>query len=295
MGMGKRTKYHEAKLGYAMILPLLAVVFLFIILPVLGTFWISLHRDVTFIPKVSFVGFKNYLRILSNPDFWYSVFVTVAFSLTSVTFETVLGLAFALILNEEIRGRGMLRAVVLIPWAVPTIISARTWQLMYNYSYGLFNWLFSHLGLGAINWLGTPTSAFFAVVVADVWKTTPFMTLLLLAGLQAIPKDLYEAALIDGASMFERFKSITLPLLKPVLIVALILRTIDALRVFDIIYVLTGGGPGGATTSVSFLAFNYYNLGDYGLGSTVSILTFVLVLSFTIVYLHVGKFREGLK
>ncbi len=295
MGMGKRTKYHEAKLGYAMILPLLAVVSLFIILPVLGTFWISLHRDVTFIPKVSFVGFKNYLRILSNPDFWYSVFVTVAFSLTSVTFETVLGLAFALILNEEIRGRGMLRAVVLIPWAVPTIISARTWQLMYNYSYGLFNWLFSHLGLGAINWLGTPTSAFFAVVVADVWKTTPFMTLLLLAGLQAIPKDLYEAALIDGASMFERFKSITLPLLKPVLIVALILRTIDALRVFDIIYVLTGGGPGGATTSVSFLAFNYYNLGDYGLGSTVSILTFVLVLSFTIVYLHVGKFREGLK
>lgn len=295
MSMEEKIKYREAKLGYGMIIPLLAVVFFFIIIPVLGTFWISLHRDVTFLPKTSFIGLKNYWRILTNRDFWYSIFVTVSFSLTSVALETMFGLAFALILNEEIKGRGILRAVVLIPWAVPTIISARTWQLMYNYSYGLFNWLFSHIGFGTINWLGSPISAFFAVVVADVWKTTPFMTLLLLAGLQAIPRDLYEAALIDGANMWERFKSITIPLLKPVLIVALILRTIDALRVFDIIYVLTGGGPGGATTSVSFLAFNYYNLGDYGLGSTVSILTFVLVLAFTIVYLQIGKLREGLK
>jgi len=290
-----KLKYREAKLGYLMILPLLTVVLVFIILPVMGTFWISLHRDVTFIPEKPFVGLRNYLRVLSAREFWYSTFVTVSFSFVSVSLETILGLSFALILNERLKGRGVLRAIVLIPWAVPTIISARTWELMYNYSYGLFNWILSILGVSPVNWLGTPISAFFAIVIADVWKTTPFMTLLLLAGLQAIPQDLYEAALIDGASMFERFKSITLPLLKPVLIVALILRTIDALRVFDIIYVLTGGGPGGATTSISLLAFNYYNLGDYGIGSAISILTFVLVLSFTIVYLKVGRFREGLK
>ncbi|NJE05652.1 sugar ABC transporter permease [Thermococcus sp. M36] len=288
-------KYTEEKFAYGMLSPMLAFVVLFIIVPVLGTFWISLHRDVTFIQGFKFVGLDNYITVLEKREFWYSLFVTVSFSLVSVSLETLLGLAFALILNERIRGRGILRAIVLIPWAVPTIISARTWELMYNYSYGLFNWILGAVGLSGVNWLGTPLSAFFAVVLADVWKTTPFMALLLLAGLQAIPGDTYEAAIIDGASMFQRFRHITLPLLKPVLIVAVTLRTIDALRVFDIIYVLTGGGPGGATTSVSLMAFNYYNLGDYGVGSAISILTFLTVLSFTVVYLRVGRFQEGLK
>jgi multiple sugar transport system permease protein len=292
--MGK-IEYREEKFAYGMLTPMLAFVVLFIIIPVIGTFWISLHRDVTFIPGTKFIGLKNYLTVLYKPEFWRAFFVTVSFSLVSVGFETLLGVTFALILNENIKGRGILRAVVLIPWAVPTIISARTWQLMYNYSYGLFNWILSHVGLGEVNWFGTPISAFFAVVFADVWKTTPFMTLLMLAGLQAIPHDTYEAAIIDGATMFQRFRHITLPLLKPVLIVAVTLRTIDALRVFDIIYVLTGGGPGGATTSVSLLAFNYYNLGDYGIGSAISILTFLTVLSFTVVYLRIGRFQEGLK
>lgn len=288
-------RYPEEKLAYGMLSPMLAFVVLFIIIPVLGTFWISLHRDVTFIPGFKFVGLDNYINVLSKREFWYSLFVTVSFSLVSVSLETILGLAFALILNERMKGRGILRAIVLIPWAVPTIISARTWELMYNYSYGLFNWILNSIGLGNVNWLGSPLSAFFAVVFADVWKTTPFMTLLLLAGLQAIPGDTYEAAIIDGANMFQRFRHVTLPLLRPVLIVAVTLRTIDALRVFDVIYVLTGGGPGGATMSLSMLAFNYYNLGDYGVGSAISIITFLTVLSFTVVYLKVGRFQEGLK
>ncbi len=290
-----RIEYREEKFAYGMLSPMLIFVVVFIIIPVLGTLWISLHQDVTFIPTHPFVGLKNYITVLKQGGFWSALFVTVSFSVVSVTLETLLGLTFALILNEEIRGRGILRAIVLIPWAVPTIISAKTWQLMYNYSYGLFNWALGHLGLGAVNWFGTPLSAFFAIVLADVWKTTPFMTLLLLAGLQAIPSDTYEAAIIDGASMFQRFLHITLPLLKPVLIVAVTLRTIDALRVFGIIYVLTGGGPGGATTSISLLAFNYYNLGDYGMGSAISILTFLTVLGFTVVYLKIGRFQEGLK
>jgi multiple sugar transport system permease protein len=292
--MGK-IEYREEKFAYGMLSPMLLFVIAFIIIPVLGTLWISLHRDVTFIPTHPFVGLRNYAMILRQGEFWRALLVTVSFSLVSVTLETLIGLTFALILNEEIRGRGIMRAIVLIPWAVPTIISARTWQVMYNYSYGLFNWVLEHVGLGAVNWFGTPLSAFFAVVFADVWKTAPFMTLLLLAGLQAIPSDTYEAAIIDGAGMFQRFWHVTLPLLKPVLIVAITLRTIDALRVFDIIYVLTGGGPGGATTSISLLAFNYYNLGDYGMGSAISILTFLTVLSFTVVYLKVGRFQEGLK
>jgi len=292
-----RSSSSESGLAYLLLAPVVILVGGLILVPVFGTLVLSFFRDVTFLPPVKFIGLANYRRLLSDPDFWNSTFVTVMFAVVAVFFETVLGLFYALVINEKFRLRGVMRAVVLIPWAIPTIVSAKIWQLMYNFNYGLLNYLLVHLHLSShpVNWLGTPLSAFTSIVVSDVWKTAPFMAILFLAGLQSIPSALYEAAMVDGASMFQRFWNITLPMLRPIIVIALVFRTIDSLRIFDLIYVLTGGGPAGSTTSVSIYGFKLYILGDFGYGSTVSVFTFVLILIFTIVYLKVGRFQEGMK
>lgn len=287
----------EAILAYLLLAPAVLLITSLILLPVVGTLFKSFYRDVTFLPPAKFIGLLNYKRLLADTNFLQSVFFTVLFTITAVLLETVLGMFFALVMNEDFKLRGLIRAVVLIPWAIPTIISAKTWFLLYNYNYGLFNFLITkfHISTKPLNWLGTSYSAFFSIVIADVWKTAPFMAILFLAGLQSIPRELYEAGEIDGASLSKQFMKITLPLLKPVLIIALIFRTIDSLRIFDLIYVLTGGGPGGATMSVSMYGFNLYVLGDFGYGSTVSVVTFILVLLFTVFYLRIGRFGESLK
>ena len=215
----------------------------------------------------------------------------------SVSLELVLGMLFALILNENIPGRGFLRVAVLIPWVIPVAIAGRIWELIYNYEFGLLNYMAVRSGLAgsAINWLGSATGAFFAIVISDVWKTTPFITLILLAGLSTISEDLYKQARIDGTGFIQRFFHITLPVLKPVIIVALLFRTIDAVRIFDLIYVLTGGGPGGSTTSLSLYAYNYYLSGDFGYGSAVSLIIFLTAGILSILYLKFGKFSEAVK
>lgn len=287
----------ESYLAYMLLAPVIILIGSLILVPVIGTFIGSFYRDVTFLPPVKFIGFVNYKRLLSDVHFLQSTLFTVLFTVVAVFFETVLGMFYALVINEEFRLRGLMRAVVLIPWAIPTIISAKTWSLIYNFNYGLLNYILTHLHLSnhPVNWLGTPISAFFSIVIADVWKTTPFMAILFLAGLQSIPKELYEAAEVDGASLSKQFFKITLPLLRPVIVIALVFRTIDSLRIFDLIYVLTGGGPGGATSSISIYGFNLYILGDFGYGSAVSVFTFLLILLFTVSYLKVGRFNEGLK
>jgi multiple sugar transport system permease protein len=285
----------EARLAYFLLAPAIILIGGLILAPVTGTLFRSFYRDVTFLPPVKFIGLLNYKHLLTDVNFLQSIRFTVLFTLVAVFLETVIGLFFALVINEEFKLRGLMRAIVLIPWAIPTIISAKTWFLLYNYNYGLFNFLITKLHLSAkpINWLGTSYSAFFSIVMADVWKTAPFMAILFLAGLQSISKELYEAAEVDGASLTSQFTRITLPLLRPVLTIALIFRTIDSLRIFDLIYVLTGGGPGGATSSVSMYGFKLYILGDFGYGSTVSVVTFILVLLFTLIYLKVGRFGES--
>lgn len=287
----------EVRIAYLLLAPTIVLVGLLIVVPVIGTFVKSFYRDVTFMPPVKFVGLFNYKNLFNDVNFLLSISFTVLFSIVAVFFEIILGMFYALVINEKFRLRGLMRAVVLIPWAIPTIVSAKTWFLMYNYNYGLLNYILKVLRISSspINWLGTPTSAFFSIVIADVWKTAPFVAIIFLAGLQAIPTELYEAAEIDGASISKRFLNITLPLLKPVIVIALVFRTVDSIRIFDLIYVLTGGGPGGTTTSLSMFGFRSYILGDFGYGSAVSVVTFLISFLFTIIYLRTGRFGEGLK
>jgi multiple sugar transport system permease protein len=284
---------HERLTACAFVLPLLLFLAVLVLLPVLGTFWDSLERDVPYLP-VQFVGLANYGAMLRDPGFWDSVRFTVLFVAVSVPLELLLGLMIALVLNESFPGRALLRAVVLVPWAVPAAASGRIFELIYNYSFGLANYLIqvSHLSVRPVNWLGTKVGAFAAIVVADAWKTTPFVALLLLAGLAGINQDLYAQARVDRAGILQRFVYITVPLLKPVLVVALLFRTIDALRIFDVIFVLTGGGPGGGTSSLSIFAYTYFSSGDFGYGATASILLFLLALGFSIVTVRLARFRE---
>jgi len=249
------------------------------------------------------IGFGNYLQIrvlesgrtiyrgvLADPDWWNAVWNTVRFAFWSVAWETVLGMIVALVLNAEFKGRGIVRAAILIPWAIPTIVSARMWSWMLNDQFGILNDLGIRLGLldRAVAWTASPDTAMLAVLVVDIWKTTPFMALLILAGLQMIPKDIYEAAEIDGVHPVKQFFKITLPLVRPALMVAIIFRVLDALRIFDLIYVLTPNSA--ATKTMSVLSQeNLFQFNNFAEGSAQSTLLFLLIAIFTIVYIWLGK------
>lgn len=293
----KQYEKREVRNAYLFLLPILFVIFAFIFIPVIGTLVNSFYRDITYEEGTPFVGFENYVKILTNPDFWSSFGFTMLFTITAVLFETALGLIFALILNEAFFGRGALRTVILIPWAIPTIVSAKIWKLTYNYQGGILNYLAVAMGLSPdkIDWIGTGVNAFWSLMLADVWKTTPFVVIILLAGLQAIPTDIYKQAKIDGAGMLKSFFSITLPLIKPVLTITLIFRTVDTLRIFDIVYALTGGGPAGSTETLSSFGYKYFANAEFGMGSTISIITFIIAFIIAIVYVKAGKFGESFK
>jgi multiple sugar transport system permease protein len=287
------TEWRSA-LGF--LLPLLAFVAILVLLPVLGTFWDSLYRDVPFLPR-RFIGGENYQVLWRDATFWRSVRFTVLFVLVSVPLETLLGLGIALLLHEHFALRGLLRACVLIPWAIPAAVSGRVFQLIYNSSYGAANFVLRLSGItdAPVNWLGSEVGAFAAVVLADTWKTTPFAALLLLAGLSAIPEDLYRQAMVDRATLLQRFWRITLPLLRPVLVVTILFRSVEALRIFDILFALTGGGPGGATLSLSLLGYGYFSSGDFGYGAAISVVLFLLALGFSLAYVRLGEFGKELR
>jgi multiple sugar transport system permease protein len=275
------------------LMPLLFFVICLIMLPVLGTVVNSLFLDVTYLPK-KFIGFENYRWLIGDSAFWQSLRFTCLFVLVSVPLEVALGLAIALVLNEPLPLRGLLRAAVLIPWAIPAVVSGRIFELVYNYSYGAANYLLMALKLapGPVNWLGTEVGAFLALVAADTWKTTPFAAIILLAGLASIPDDLYRQARVDRATVVQQFFRITLPLLKPVLIITFLFRIIDALRVFDIIFVLTGGGPGGATLSLSLFGYRFFSGGDFGYGSAVSVVLFIMAFALAMLLARLGRMGQ---
>jgi multiple sugar transport system permease protein len=293
-----RHNYTAADVRDAYIFNLALILFAlaFIVLPVAGTLITSLFRDVSFLSR-KFLGLQNYLRLVGDLHFWQSARFTFLFVVVSVGLELVIGILFALTLNEVFPGRGVARLAILIPWAIPIAICARIWEFIYNFEFGILNFLASRLGLTGtpINWLGSSLGAFVSIVVSDVWKTTPFVTIIILAGLATIPQDLYRQAMIDGTSFVQRFFCITLPLLRPVIVVALLFRTIDAVRIFDLVYVLTGGGPGGSTTSLSLYAYRFYLSGDFGYGSTVSVVVFAFSALMAILYIKFGRFKEIMK
>ncbi|PLR34687.1 ABC transporter permease [Chimaeribacter californicus] len=260
----------EHRQAWVLLAPMLVMMFLLTGWPLLRTIWLS-FTDAALIAgaeSVNPVGIDNYLFALTDPDFLASVGRTLYFTVVSVLIEGVIGVLVALLLNQRFYGRNILRVLVILPWALPTIVNAMMWRLNFNPDYGSINALLTQLGIldHYRSWLGTPDSALNAVMLADIWKNYPLITLLVLAAMQSIPEDLYEAARLDGASPMRRFRAITLPAIAGPLSVALVLRTIDAFKVFDIIYVMTRGGPVDSTKTLSFFvyqeSFSYLRAGS---------------------------------
>ena len=253
-----------------------------------GARWIGIDNYYSVVELPS--GATFYDGLLVDPDWWHAVWNTVRFTVVSVTLETVLGMIVALVLNAEFRGRGFVRAAVLIPWAIPTIVSAKMWAWMLNDQFGILNDML--LGLGLISqkiaWTASPDTAMIAIVIVDVWKTTPFMALLILAGLQMIPGEIYDVAKLDGVHPLKVFWKITLPLVRPALMVAVLFRGLDSLRVFDLIYVLTPNNLQTKSMSVYSREF-LFDFDKFGYGSAASTLVFLTIALMTIAYVAVGQ------
>jgi trehalose/maltose transport system permease protein len=278
----------ERRLGAGMVAPSLAVIALVAAYPICYAVWLSLNEYSVVTPGLSrFVGLDNYLDALGSSEFWGAWTTTIVFTVVSVGLELVLGLAMALVMHQAFRGRALLRAVVLVPWAILTVVTAITWRTIFEPELGFVNTMLEALSLpgGDIIWLGEEGYALAVMILADVWKTAPFMALLLLAGLQGIPDELHDAAKVDGASTWQRFRSITLPLLVPAITVALIFRTLDALRIFDLPYILTRGANGTETLSLIAQEELVTNR-NTGLGSALSVLTFLTVMGISFLYIR---------
>lgn len=281
----------EAFLAWRLSLPALGTVVLIALFPLIWTLWESLHLHDLRMPwrGQPFIGTANYAEALTNPRFWGAITHTLFFTVTSVSLELVVGLGLALVLHRAFWGRGVVRAVGLVPWAIPTVVAALVWRFLFDTPAGAVNAVLMDLGIQTKPWVWFihPMGAWVPLILADVWKTTPFVALLLLAGLQNIDESLYEAARIDGAGSWQQFRHITLPLLRPALLVALIFRTLDALRVFDLVYVLTGGGPGTATEPIGLYAFNalFQNL-RFGFGAALSVIVFLAAFCLALLYIR---------
>jgi multiple sugar transport system permease protein len=272
-----------------MLLPALAALAAVSVYPVLRGFWLS-FRDTSLIFRTDkFTGLTNYIALARNDKVWNAWVNTVEFTLASTLLETVAGLAMALVLYEAFSGRGVVRAAMLIPWAIPTVVTSKMFGWLFDGQNGIVNYLLRVSGIieDNINWYGSADHAMLTIVIADVWKTTPFMALLLLAGLQTIPTSLIEAATIDGANAWQRFWMIRLPLLLPTLLIAAMFRTLDAFRIFDLVYVLTGGGPADSTEVLSTLTYKtMFSTLQFGVGSAMSTAMFatevVIAIGFAI-------------
>jgi trehalose/maltose transport system permease protein len=301
-GQGVTIATQRARAAYILVAPALVLLFAVAGWPLARTIFYSFTDAALDTPDVySMVGFSNYLTfvdgesygVLADPLWWRSVINTLWFTALSVTFELVLGMALALLMNQGLRGQGLIRTAILIPWAIPTIVTAKMWGWMFHDQYGVVNDVLSRLGLidHAVAWVAEPSLSMWAVIIADVWKTVPFMALMLLAALQTIPSSLYEAARVDGASAWHRFIHITLPLIRPAMIIALIFRSMDALRVFDLIYVLTSNSE--ATISISGYARDQMITNQsLGSGSAASVLVFGMVAIVAAAFLYFNRRLE---
>ena len=244
---------------------------------------------------LSFVGLGNYVAIAGSPQFQRAFIVTLKFVAFTVSLEMLLGLGAGLLLAEQFPGRTLLRVLLVIPWAIPTVVSAITWRLIYAPDFGVLNALLQQLGLidEYRSWLGDPLLALYAIGAADIWKNFPIVALIVLAALQTVPQELYDAAYVDGAGVFYRFKAVTFPHILGPLMVALVLRTIDTVKVFDIIWVMTRGGPFSSTKSMSMLVYErtFSNL-QAGTGSAVAFIITLICLGFILAYVRLLR-RQG--
>lgn len=285
----------QERLGWLLILPTILVVLGIAIYPLAESVRLSLTNYRSSRPdRWEYIGFENYLDLLSNSTFITSLWNTLIFTAASVGLETLLGMIIALTIHSHFKGRGLVRTSMLVPWAIPTVVSSLLWSWMFHDNFGIINNILIDLGFTSFrlfDWVSNPSTALFAVVMVDVWKTTPFMALLILAGLQVIPGDVYEASRVDGATKWQQFWDITLPLLKPALLVALIFRTMASFRVFDMIYVMNGYNT--STMSVSVFAHQELMAKQrLGFGSAVSILIFICIALMVVGYTRLIKVEE---
>jgi trehalose/maltose transport system permease protein len=301
---GLSLSQQRQRAAFWFIAPMLAALFFVAAWPLVRTIWFSL-TDTTLSDLYGgqWIGFDNYLSLrvlesgrwiwrgtLVDPAWWNAVWNTVRFAFVSVFFETILGLIVALVLNAEFKGRGFVRAAILIPWAIPTIVSAKMWAWMLNDQFGIINDMLLSVGLisAPVAWTATPETAMTAVLVVDIWKTTPFMALLMLAGLQMVPRDIYEAAKLDGINPVKVFFKVTLPLIRPAVAVAVIFRMLDALRIFDLVYVLTPNSAATKTMSV-ISRENMIDFDKFAYGAAQSTLLFAIIAIFVSLYIWLGK------
>ena len=283
----------RAVTAWAFLAPMLVVLALIAGWPLLRTILLGFtDAGLGDFGDAQFIGLGNYRDLAADPNWWRAVLNTLGFTLISVTIETLLGLVIALTLDAHLPGRGLVRAAVLIPWAIPTVVSARMWGWMLNDLYGVVNAVL--LGLGLIAkpwaWLADPVLSMISVIAVDVWKGTPFMALLSLAALQVLPREIYEAARVDGVHPVRVFFEVTLPLIRPALLVAVVFRSLDAMRVFDVIYVLTGDNPSTASMSV-YARQQLIDFQQGGMGSAAATFLFLMVALFAALVVTLGRIR----
>ena len=272
---------------FVLLVPALASIGAVSVYPVLLGLWLSFRDTTLASPTDTFIGLGNYRQIVSDGQFWNAWTHTIQFTSASTLLETSFGLMIALVLSERFRGRGIVRAAMLVPWAIPTVVTSKMFGWLFDGQNGIVNYLLRSVGLlqHNVNWYGSPDFALATIIIADVWKTTPFMALLLLAGLQTIPDSLAEASVIDGANAWQRFWYVRLPLLTPTLLIASMFRALDAFRIFDLVYVLTGGGPADATEVLSTFTYkNLFSALQIGYGSTLSTIMFITEIVIALIF-----------
>jgi len=278
----------DRRLGYALVAPLVVLLLAVTAYPLVYNLWNSFHHvNLSIAGPHAFAGVSNYTKMFGSGEWVTSLERTAAFTAISVFLETIFALGLALMLHRRFRGRGLLRAAILIPWAVPTVVSATLWKTMFDPRSGFVDYLLGKFGLPGAHttWLAGTWTSWTAIFVADAWKNVPFIAIILLAGLQVIPDEVYEAARIDGANAWQSFRKMTLPLLRPALAVALIFRTLQAFLVFDVIYIMTGGGPGTSTETLSYLNWQTFLVNtDFGYGGAMSVMLVVIALAIAGVY-----------
>jgi ABC-type sugar transport system permease subunit len=289
-GTSWRARTREARFALLLLAPSVVVVFGIVVYPIVKTLVTSFYAvDSPFPRNWPGVGLHNYTAALTNPGFWSAVGRTVYFTFLSTALELVFGMGIALLLYAPLRFRWVFRTIVVLPWALPTIVNGALWRYMFDANYGVVNAALTQLHLlGAYkSWLSSPFGALNIVVLADVWKNTSLVAFFLLAGLTTIPRELYEAARIDGVSAFQAFLRVTLPLLRPAIVVVLVLRTIEAFKVFDIIYVMTGGGPANGTQSVTFYTYQRAFSDEYfGYGSALAYIIVLFIMALAALYIR---------
>jgi multiple sugar transport system permease protein len=292
-------RQRERRTGWYLTIPAVLVLLLVYAYPIIWAFVSSLFTEnlSTNLTR-EFSGLDNYVRLALDGRFWNSIWNTAVFTVVSLIFELGLGLGIALTLDQTFRGRGFVRTAAILPWALPTALIALAWRWIFNDQFGvwndmLVNWF--HIIPESISWLGDPVWAMVAVIAADVWKTTSFVSILLLAGLQSIPQDLYEAHAIDGASPWQSFRQITLPLIMPQILIAMLFRFALAFGIFDLVLVMTGGGPGGATEMVSLYIYDtVMRYLDFGYGAALVVVTFLILIAVVaIAGLSISKSRTA--